>query len=459
MKRLIVLLTIFAIIIPETSCSRRSRAKDSSDVDIVHKTERRNGVDQATLPVDAVPQAAPAKITTTIKIFVENSGSMNGYINSSSEFQSAIQKMVVLLSNYYGSDHIQLNYVNKDVYNKPVPSGSPISGVIEGMLSLNQFAGSGSGSHGDTNLNDIIRMVLEKTDADCVSILISDFLYSVGSGDQTPAMLASCQFSTMEHFLNKSHQVPSLSTLVIQLSSSFQGKYWDYTSRRHNLRCKRPYYMCVIGSASHISDLNSHIKIDEIEGFKEKILLSSVNLRGSNYSVLSATNRKGRFVTGGNQKREISRVELSTQGNEFQFSIGMDLSDFPLTEAEKLNMANYCVEKGNFEVVDVRTIDPMYIKDPSDKSIIESRSLTHLLTLRLSKLPISDCRIKIKMELPQWVKEDSSSDDKNIETDVNEQSKSFGIYYFINGIFDAYSEVSNGDNGYLVMDIKINKKI
>lgn len=459
MKRLIFILAVIAMIFPGSSCSRRSRGVDSIGGDSAIQTENSDRFDQPNPSGVAVSPAVPAKKPSTIKVFIENSGSMNGYINSSSEFQSAIQKMAVLLSNYYGADRIQLNYINTAIYNKPISSDSPISGVIEDMLSLNKFAGSGSGSHSDTNLNDIIHMVLDETDSDCVSILISDFLYSVGSGDQTPVMLASCQNSTMEHFLTKSSQIPSMSTLIIQLSSSFQGKYWDYTNHRHNLYCERPYFVCVIGTASHIADFNSHIKVDEMEGFKEKLLLSSINLRGSNYSVLSATNRKGRYVTSGSQKREIDRVELSTHGNEFQFPIGMDLSDFPLTETEKLNLSNYCVEKGNYEVINVSTINPVFIKDPSDKSLIESRKLTHLLTLRLSKLPISDCQVKIKMELPQWVKDDSSSDDRNIETDASEQSRTFGIYYFINGIFDAYSEVSNGENGYLIMDIKINKKI
>ncbi|MBR0500647.1 MAG: hypothetical protein IJJ72_06590 [Bacteroidales bacterium] len=458
MKRLLLFSVMLVLMVFLTSCSRRSRVDNSVREPSELQSDIQSIDQRPALPI-GLP-AAPVSKPSTIKIFIENSGSMNGYINDDSEFQTAIKKMVVLLKHYYGDNSLQLYYVNKNTYKQAIPAGVSPEDFVDKMLDKSSFTGANSGEHGNTNLNDIIGLVLDETDDDCVSILISDYIYSVGNTKVASVALAGCGVETMGHFLDKSKKLPSLSTLIIQLASTFRGNYWDYVnpnSHPHRLNCKRPYYMCVVGSAPVVDDFFSHIKVDEMDGFKEKLLLSTVNLSETRYAVLSALGRKGKFVVRGQDKKEIANADFTKHGGEFQFAVGMDLSEFPLTESEKENISNYCITNGKYEIVRVEPIDPYSVTYPSDKQSIRDNNLTHMAIIRATGLPIVDCSIKINMELPSWVSSDSSIDDRSIDTDIDEQSKTFGIEYFIKGIFEAYSEVSNGDNGYLVMNIKINR--
>ena len=468
MRKLVLLSLIFILIVPELSCSRRTRSKSSieenSSVVVAEQTnstsESQLGVQSSERQEESSLSPVPASKPAVIKIFIENSGSMNGYINSTSEFQSAIQKMVILLKHYYGQSSIQLSYVNRGVYGQTLPSGKPVEDFAVDMLQKTKFAGTGSGHHGDTNLNDIIGLVLEQTEEDGISILISDYIYSVGNDQVAPVALSSCENKTMGHFLEKTKILPTLTTLIIQLRSSFNGRYWDYAhpnSNPHNLNCTRPYYMCVIGSAASVADFNNNISIDEMSGFNNKLLLSSVSLKNTRYAVLGATERKGRFVKRGSNS--IDNVTLTNHGNEFQFSIGVDLSKFPLNENEKEDLNNYSISHGNYQIVDVKPIDVDYINNPNDKALIKSKGFTHMIVVKSTGLPINDCTLNIKMEMPKWVSTDSSIDDRRIDTDESEQLKTFGIEYFIRGIFEAYSKVSEGEKEYFTMNINITKKI
>ena len=152
-------------------------------------------------------------------------------------------------------------------------------------------------------------------------------------------------------------------------------------------------------------------------------------------------------------------MTLTNHGNEFQFSIGVDLSKFPLNENEKEDLNNYSISHGNYQIVDVKPIDVDYINNPNDKALIKSKGFTHMIVVKSTGLPINDCTLNIKMEMPKWVSTDSSIDDRRIDTDESEQLKTFGIEYFIGGIFEAYSKVSEGEKEYFTMNINITKKI
>ena len=67
----------------------------------------------------------------------------------------------------------------------------------------------------------------------------------------------------------------------------------------------------------------------------------------------------------------------------------------------------------------------------------------------------NDISISIKRKLPIWIKETSSIDDRNIARDNNEQRKTFGLAYFVEGISDAYNYLAQNKQNYMTINIKV----
>ena len=55
--------------------------------------------------------SANQKSATHVNIYIENSGSMNGYINGNTQFKTAIQDLLVLLK-YEFDERINIYFIN-----------------------------------------------------------------------------------------------------------------------------------------------------------------------------------------------------------------------------------------------------------------------------------------------------------------------------------------------------------
>ena len=60
----------------------------------------------------------------------------------------------------------------------------------------------------------------------------------------------------------------------------------------------------------------------------------------------------------------------------------------------------------------------------------------------------------MKRQLPDWIVSCSSENDTHIDKDINEQSKTFGLLYFVNGIKESYDK---GQEEYFSISITINR--
>ena len=128
--------------------------------------------------------------------------------------------------------------------------------------------------------------------------------------------------------------------------------------------------------------------------------------------------------------------------NNFEFAIAANLSTLPMTDAEKENAANYETSNQNYRVTQIVPIEGNHAGiSPNDKDAIQKINATHLICVACQG-PLSpiNLQIKIKNTLPAWVHDNSSVDDTGIGTDLEEQNRTFGLEYFVKGMFDAYRE-------------------
>ena len=264
------LLLAILVVILVTGCSRNP-SRSGRDVGSVENKGATPVAEQLAKVPSVIPQIKP-----TVNIYIENSGSMNGFINQTSEYQDAIQNMVVWMGHHYDTENVRLHYINEKVVLKEKPQNLPLSDFAENMLAKVEFKSNGNGS--STNLNSIMGMILDRTNKNTISVLLSDNIYSISGSQTVPVLLSHCKNKTLEVFLAKNKELyskcqQSLSTTIIQLHSQFNGNYWDYKhptgKASQKLNCKRPYYMCVIGTNDLLSDFNENFDVQKMNGYKK----------------------------------------------------------------------------------------------------------------------------------------------------------------------------------------------
>ena len=100
---------------------------------------------------------------------MENSASMDGYVNGTTEFKDVLGKMIVSSHHYCKSTDFY--FVNNAIYKA---DGNAIS-----FIQMLNPAKIKVGNVGSTDVNHIFRNILAKTNKDTVSVLFSDCIYSV----------------------------------------------------------------------------------------------------------------------------------------------------------------------------------------------------------------------------------------------------------------------------------------
>lgn len=450
--KMVAMVSVFLSIFALVSCVRQgggsvSIAASSQETSVIPAGGVANSA-------NAQPITTPNSNQLTVNVYIENSGSMNGFINKASEFQDAIQKMMVLLKYYYKQSNIKLNYINTAVYPQQVSANKPIEDFAVDMLNPEKFRRVGA-VH-STDLNDIVKLVLNGVDENSISILISDCIYSITGTASTKTLLCDCKNKTMGAFLAKTDEYPNLATTIVRLVSNFDGFYWDYQhpsgNIRHSLNCTRPYYMCIIGTEENVSLFNKNICVEKMKGYENKYVLTSSMFLDSEYSALIRTDCRAMFrVNGRSPYRALDRARA--HGGVFQFAIGANLSEIPLSDIEKVNPKSYRITQGNnYKIVSVAKIDTTQMHF-SDKEIVRNNHLTHEIVVKTEQ-PF-DVEIGVLRGIPDWVTSNSSEDDTMIDTDPDEWGKTFGLKYFVKGISEAYQVITADSTYYTKYRIKI----
>lgn len=395
-----------------------------------------------------------------VHVFIENSGSMNGFINNTSDFEVAIANQITLLCHYYGMENIRLYYINQGVYPQ-VSNASTAAQLIDftsDMLKKERF--KSVGRVGSTFLNEILKMALDSVNENSISIVISDCIYSVAGEGSSYALLGKAGAKTQSNFLEKSKSLKSLSTSLIQLTSDFKGGYWDYKhpsgSASANLNCQRPYYLCVMGTHENIIAYNKNVNVSSMVGYKNQYTISNLDVSSTNASIMNHFGKSGSFRPDGKGDKitSVSRVQ-ERNGGGFELAIGVNLSDYTMSDDDKLDVANYTID-GNYEIVGIDKVDGIRLSDPRDQRIVEANGLTHFIKLRSTGFP-ADFTLNIKRATPSWVEKYTSSDDTRIGTDEAEQEKTFGLSYLVKGITDAYLVMATDKNNFTSLKFNIKK--
>lgn len=200
----------------------------------------------------------PEEINDSIelKVYVENSGSMDAYMCAGSNLKDAVFDYVSDLKRLTTS--CSLYYINSKVilYNGELKS------YIKD-LTPQSFAMAG-GNRGNTDLRDIIEKIIRANGKQTVSVFVSDCILDIP--ENAIDFFGNCQVSIKNTFNEALSATPDLGVEIIKLDSKFDG-YWYCGHNRELLKdAKRPYYIWIIGSQKYLAEFNKKVPVENIIG-------------------------------------------------------------------------------------------------------------------------------------------------------------------------------------------------
>lgn len=335
-----------------------------------------------------------------LKVYVENSGSMDAYMCAGSELKDAVFDYISDLKP--NARFVELNYINSSV----IPYHGNLNSYIKNLTPVS-FAKAG-GNKSNTDLRHIFQTLLKRHDSNSVSILVSDCILDIDN--HTTDYFGNCQVSLKNTFSEALHRMPNLGVEIVKLESRFSG-YWFCGSNKQKLsNVKRPYYIWIIGDANVLAKINKVAPItDVIHGIKEYCAFSPVTQFAYNVD-------KTRYVVPHNDRISVNlfaNLDASLQ------------NDAVLTR-----VLSYSVN--NPGKVKIRTVARISAEDSQYSHVImteinQPRELSHVeLSFHYPSVP-------------SWVETSNDDFGQNVTKNLD---KTTGLKYLVKGVAEAYKDYS-----------------
>ena len=389
------------------------------------------------------------EVDVDICIYMENSGSMDGYVNLNSDFKDALGKIIVK-SDVYGKS-TNLYFINDKIYDI---QETALKGDVNNFVSQLNASTMKIGMTGSSNINQIFRMVLDKTAQDTVSILFSDFVYSI-KGTDVSSQVANAKNATMGAFMNAIKSNPNFATIILQCSSQFKGKYYDRNDKPIAYTGTRPYYIFIMGSCDKLQYIDKKLELNTsstgIPGLMNIYFLSSKSYELNDGSVQVLTNSYTNSLLIKPEKNEydIDFFKFDKNDAVWEFGYALDVSNMFIDESYLTDIANYEIEPSEITLMKAE-----FTKEQA--AIDEVTQFTSPLVLQLgmnNTTRTPNIKVRLINHIPSWVSAANIMDDQGV---VPEPMQTFAIESLISGVFEAFkSQTSN--NPIFEYEVTINK--
>ena len=338
-----------------------------------------------------------------VKVFLENSGSMDGYMCDGSELKDAIYNYLSALNNK--ADTMQLYYINSVI----IPQKVTLNSYIRNLNPTNFRSAGGNRSH--TDISELFNKFLSSVNDKSISIYISDCILDIPN-NAAPNYLNITRTDIHNCFTNKAKSVKDLAVCVYQLESSYDGLYYFPKGGSSPYKGKRPYYMILAGPREILAYLRNTVPDSAlIHGVKNYCAFSP------NYEACASINKGSKYV---------DEVQLKTKQRDgkYKFDVLVDLSKSLQNDNVLTNPSNYdWLHKNDLSIDMIQRING------------NNAEFSHVITFSTNGEILTDVFSLKNIGLPTWVAQ--SNDSKGDSIDAN---KTFGIEYIIGGIADAYSD-------------------
>lgn len=419
------------------SSSNRARAK----LDTEDSVETAGAI----MPTPA-PVPSPAKISTS-HFYFENSGSMDGYVNGNSSIKVALSRLLYGLE--AKSEYQKFYFFNTKAH--PQKEGTKTKDFI-GKLTLK---GIQVGDKSTSDLNLILETVLNTTEDNEVSVLVTDGIYSMDSKGDLLGQLQVAGEGTY-YQLKKRLERSNIQTVLVKLESQFDGFFFPAKGGRVKINQIRPYYVWIYGSPDRIASIKKEVEFTDLPGYLNHAIFQANQEETPDYSIHTSYAKKGEFRNDrsrgvGNQETSLIYVEKDRHSGDFQFAVGVDMKKVTAEESYILNPTNYKVSSNKYQIKEIVPAGNLIGKDANE---IQGTPISHLIVLNTSSYPVDNLEVSLSNKLPTWISETHTSDDSKIHGDTK---TTFGFQYLVDGIARAYQKQASSQE-YFNISVNIKKQ-
>ncbi len=366
--------------------------------------------------------------------YIENSAGNFGYVTDYNEYISVVSELAQkprFVTSEVSQEFFFINGVRSIIENRIGTSAQ----YFTTKLNRNDF---NIGDISGNDLNKMFQIVLNRTRSDSISLFVSDFIFDILNKEDPLNALVVQGRETRRQFIARLDQERDIQTLIIKLSSNFNGIYY-YGAHQGGTRINmsRPYYVFVFGESGILNRYFDDVYIESLNGYNYHTRIVIPEEIEAQYQV-SSYNMIGSFRYSRTDRNHLTNVRVSNRHNDIlQFSVAVDFSKMPVPDSYLKDVSNYDLST-NYKLVEI-----VNAKQSMHLGITDFQP-THVLTLE-SRYPQGILDVNLLYNIPDWVEESHTDDDMNIE---KQQNKTWGFKYLVSGIIEAYQHLSDQD--YLV---------
>ena len=369
-----------------------------------------------------------------IKVYVENSGSMDGYVKGVTDFENAVYSYLSALQladlgkkdSSSLKNRLEFNYINS----KTLPYKGDLEAFIKNLepYTFRIRGGNRNASDMSVMLDSILRRMDSPND---VSVFISDCIFSPGrtfkSQDDADGYLKQELIDIQSHLAEHLLKAPDLAVVVLRLISQFDGYYYNKYDDKTHIKDNRPFYICLLGDKLQLKRIMDKVDTGRIKGsgVQNMFMVSRPDAQ-FDYDI-AIRGGQGEYTKTTKNTVKKAKVERKGGVSRFQLPIDVDFSGCLLEDGYLLDVANYSVS------------NKAYSLEISKNNAFNS-SYTHVLKLNLEQPIISKGGIKITLlnKLPSWIEQYTDEEGLDIHA-PGAMEKTYGLKYLMEGIYDAYS--------------------
>ncbi len=352
-------------------------------------------------------------------IYIENSGSMDGFVKSSgTPFQNTIYRFLSDINDNKLAKGMKLNFI---INEKVAPYQFDIKRFIH-IMTPNEF----KKIRGEINTSEIsimLKKVLEKTNEKNVNIWISDCVFTPSNGNNPISYLGfekTAIKSSFRELLNNGNYA----TVVIQLMSNFNGVYCN-----NKINHDRPYYIWIIAKEDYVKKIFEKIPLTTFYDSCVRNIYSFSNDTSSiKHLIIQAPNYQLSTRNPKNQILNANPIQAGPNSGQFQFCVGLNLKESVLGLDDKyvLDIDNYTVNSNSNSNYTLEI----------NKNLSANGNYTHILRFTTRMLRPDVVKIKLNNNLPSWVTEINSTNAGALTS--NDRFRTFGFKTLIEGVKEAY---------------------
>ena len=456
MKKVLLLPFLFIII----ACARESKSVTSAP--LVDTSTETPAPSEDTMD-------SPVEIGK-VKVYIENTLSMYGYLPSKKErntdFRDAVNELLIASKGSYNKENVELYLIN----NKTTVAVNIDNNLDK--IDVNSLTHTYSQGRGNSDFDQLFGKILKEWNQDEIIVFIADFIYSPGS-THVNSGLNQLRMNITDAF-QKANGSDHLAVNILHLESDFHGAhYYDNDNKAVSGITKRPYYIFIMGDEDNIKEYSQKV-VPQLKKYnlKNDYNISPSEVEIDDYSALPFTLSIGQFeakssLAGNSQVKEVIVKNSLNQGTTVQLAIAVDLHDIPVSPEYLMDIENYQLNDVKIEIKDILLIENKGIEmGDGTKESIKSNDLpkvgntSHVFLVTFPNTYKGAIELSLNKNIPEWVNDvsiEDGDDDRDIKTNILKQSQTFGFDYIVEGIYNAH-RLKKPKNEYFRITLDIDQE-